>query len=237
MKWLGLNFADSLEHVWSLVEKRQPVAVSRFGDGECLLMTSRAVHGQATRVDNWGHDGGDSALGKALLEVAENENIIHGISCKCHQPTFHSELQAVCKGTLTFATMFHNGNHSAFQNKLQSLNRPVFIVGRNDMLPLEQMPFFVNGVYKVTGNCVQEFEAKRGVFYEDMKLISSAWKDTLILLSAGPLATVFVHWLSRFNPDIQALDVGSAIDPYLFGKETRRYHNQTHRDRYKACVL
>jgi hypothetical protein len=232
---LNLDFESSLNYILGKVESGEPVAVSRFGDGECLLMTEGRVHGQALKVDGWAHPGGQSLLGKALNEVAENDQLIQGISCRCHQPKFHDVLVEKCKGVTTFACVFINGNYTEFCRSLHKIQKPIFLIASKKTIFPISWPASISGLYLVPGDCVNVFESDFERLRRDMKLIASTWKDSLILLSAGPLATVFVHWLWQFNPAIQALDVGSALDPYLFRKETRRYHNATHRDRSAKC--
>ncbi len=236
MRWLGWSFTESLENVWSVVSSRTPIALARFGDGELALMSNKPVYGQAKAVDGWSHKGGPSELGLKLIEAARNEYLIQGIPCSCCNRQARDELSVRCLGNQTFANVFINGNHESFIKRLRLLDRPVYLIASQRATHIDRLPCNINGVYQVPDDCVNVFEERYSAYRETMSLIASVWRESLILVAAGPMGTVFVHWMQQSNPNVQAIDVGSALDQFIFGHDTRPYHKPGNPYRKRVCV-
>lgn len=221
------DFRGSLEEIWRRVVEGEPVALARFGDGELALMNQQPVGGQA---------GGVSALGEALTQTARNPDLIQGIPCSCCNDAAKAGLLEVCQGELTFANVFINGNWTRFCELVRDYPKPVFLIASNRAKQLKRLPVSVSGFYGIPGGCVAYFDQAREELKIEMGLIAKHWPGVLMLVAAGPLGTVLVDYLHQANPAIQALDIGSALDPWLFDYQTKPYQNPASAIAKKVCV-
>ncbi len=121
---------------------------------------------------------------------------------------------------LTWANLLVNDNYSHFMTNIVPLfsNFDVYIVC-NEKATLANLPF----VDSIKG---------------DWRVGSDAWKSepiqiddsvegSLFLLAAGPYSKILCHKLWEKNKKNTYLDIGSTLDPMLFGDKgfTRGYHN------------
>jgi hypothetical protein len=224
-RWLSDDFGESLGLVWERIRLGDPIAFSRFGDGELALMQDAPVAGQAKAVDGWDWRGGPSDLGRALLEAAGERSLVHGISCSCCNQNAAASLGGLCKGVQTFANLFINSNWPDFCRLCGELDRPVFLIAKGSAKLRSGLPCSVSGMYGAPSNCVLAFAQHAERYYAEMALIARQWANVPIFVAAGPLGTVLVHYLWQHNPKIQAIDIGSALDPWLFGRNTRPYQD------------
>ena len=233
MRRLDEGFGEALEEVWRRVIAGEPIALSRFGEGEAKLMQGK----QIKLVDDWSFSGGVSLLAEDLKEAASCKDLIQGIGCGCCDPEGKQYLSEVCQGELTYANLFVNGNYNRFIDMLSQFGKPVFLIANRKAADFASYPLFVSGFYGVPGDCVRYYASAKEKLLEDAELIASNWKDCLILIAAGPIGTVLPYFFRKFQPTIQVLDIGSTLDPWIFGKETRPYQSRGSKANAKVCVL
>jgi len=191
----------------AILEATEPFALVRFGDGEAALLA-----GKAHRAANaeWSSSAGRHWIAPALQEslgrVADRYCVGLPPGC-CLAPhvKLHHEARVPVEQR-TFATLFLHGNLRR-TSELVSRFDPVFVGRHGSILVPDrgvEAPFDYEAI-------VDEMLAT----------------DRPMLVSAGPLANVIIdHYWQRQNPARRqvVLDVGSALDRMLTGKDSRRYH-------------
>lgn len=194
-----------------------PFAFARFGDGEFALCAGRPVRAS----DGWSYAGGPSPFVDKLREAlcADLQGYYLGISCPCcHEEAHQWYLQQIRapRERITFATLFVNANYERFRQL--DLSRTVLVASRG-------------GDFTVPPDAVNA-----GFDYEP--LLEDLLKvDRTILLAAGPLACILVYeyWRRAQRPQV-IVDIGSTLDPVLFGRSTRGYHRSDGPTSRKVCV-
>jgi hypothetical protein len=234
-RWLNDDFGESLRLVWAKIRSGEPIALARLADGEIAIMDSRKAYSRTKGIDGWSWNGGSSKLGDALADVASQPELTHGIPCRCCDSSGADKMAAECRGVQTFANIFVNGNWPEFCRLCDELDRPVFLIARKDAKLRSGFPCSVSGLYGAPSNCVFAFEQHAERYYAEMALIARQWANVPIFVAAGPLGTVLVHYLWQHNPKIQAIDIGSALDPWLFGRNTRPYQDPSKAVSRKVC--
>ncbi len=185
----------------------EPFALIRFGDGEAALLDGRP---HAAAADEWRVAGPNwiaAPLGESLARASDRFCI--GLPPQCCLRE-HVELHHRARaggGHRTFATLFLHGNLARTGELVRRFD-PV-IVGR-----LGEIAVPADGV-------------ERGC---DLDRIVAAMLevDRPLFVSAGPLANVLIdrYW-QRQAPERRqiVLDVGSALDRYVTGRDSRYYHH------------
>ena len=234
-RWLNEGFSESLKAVWAKLVSGEPIALARLADGEIAIMDSRTANSRTKGIDGWSWQGGPSRLGDALASVAAQPELVHGIPCHCCDSSGADKMSVACKGQLTFANIFVNGNWPLFRQLCPELGRPVFLIAKHTAKLQSELPCQVSGLWGAPADCVYAFEQNADRYFAEMGLIARQWSGTPIFVAAGPLGTVLVHYLWQHNPQIQAIDIGSALDPWLFGRTTRPYQDPSKAISSKVC--
>lgn len=195
----------------------KPFALARFGDGECAICTGRKI-----RVsDGWSFDGSNVSMANDLREalIADIPGYYLGISCPCCDPAgaqWYRRTVRAPKERLTFANIFVNANYKRF--KALNLSNTVLVSSER-------------GDFKVPRDAITE-----GFDYSELltRLFSV---DRTILVAAGPLSCILIHkyWLYAPRPQV-IIDIGSTLDPLIYGKPTRSYHHVDSPNTSKVCV-
>lgn len=185
----------------------EPFALVRFGDGEAALLTGRA-HKAAN--EEWAASAGPHWLAEPLWASLTRDAPGYCVGlppgcCLGPHVKLHHEARAPLPQR-TFATLFLHGNLHRTGELLRRFE-PVF-VGRLGSIAVPdrgvQAPFDLDAIV------------------EQMLAVTRP-----MLVSAGPLANVLVdrYWQRALPGHRQVvIDVGSALDRVLGGKDTRRYH-------------
>ena len=190
----------------------EPYALVRFGDGERAFCEHRPITAGAER---WHYDGTDTATARKVLQTvtADEEELYIGISCPCCDASGHAWYMSTVRAPadrITYANIFVNGNYSTFKRKLDALPRDAYT-----------LVSCKHGDITVPANCINpEFD------YSDVVVAMQA-SNKPIFVAAGPIkcGIIYDYWTTTHAKDRQiVLDVGSAMDSYIHGKPTRRYH-------------
>jgi hypothetical protein len=222
------SFRGDLVEMRERLKERKPFAFSRFGEGELRILT-----GELRRYPEFCFNPSDPAyvfLRERLLDSFRyrNESYYVGISCpRCvgeERFFWAKRTSGQTESQLTWATLFVNSNYQFFKDEVVPLfsGYTVFLVCHKSA-KLEGLTFRVAGDYRVEKNAwrtdynlshrLAEFTARKQI------------TGALLLLCAGPFANILAHQLHAREPKNTYIDVGSALDPYMFGEEglTRRY--------------
>lgn len=185
----------------------RPVALGRFHDGEYHVLRGedyKAGSGWRIRGSSWMRERLRAAL------AADLPDSWIGISPPCDWPKGTSYFRGIVRTKqLTFATLFWHANFARFTSGMRSepfSSACVVSSGKGD--------------YRIPHNGVAEPWDLDG-------LVTSLLGETRpILLCAGPAAAIIVHeyWQRAPIESRQTiLDVGSALDPVVHGRQTRHF--------------
>jgi hypothetical protein len=70
---------------------------------------------------------------------------------------------------------------------------------------------------------ISEYSQKRNAILSNISNLATTSKNAIFLFAVGPLSEILIDVAYRTNPINTYIDIGSAFDPYLFGKTTRPY--------------
>jgi hypothetical protein len=223
------DFRDELERIWQLATgERRPMVLMRFGDGEGLLMRGQEVHHetQAYQVDGWSAPEGITRLGRDLLAALSmvGPDVHIGISDLSRWP---AEMAWALERTrqpatnITFACLFINANYPVFRTKLIRLSEPVVLMVSERAPAHAALPFKVIERFPMPIDCANRWEQDYGSLGAAFDALAERHQSTLFLISGGPLAKVAAGRMWERNSSNRYLDVGSAIDEFVFGRLTR----------------
>lgn len=199
-----------------MVTEGEPFALARFHDGEHAVLEGK----RKRMASGWkASPGKESWLVEPLLQALCSALPGYGVATSppcCVQPAtkFFSKHVTTSPHQRTFATIFQNANYGKARRLfLDQIHRKKVVVvssGRGDV----QVP--QNGVN-------ERFDVDALV----LKLLA---QDKPILLSAGPVACIIAYRYWKAAADAgrtvpSCIDVGSAIDFYVHGKDTRLFHS------------
>jgi len=224
------NFESEFFRIWNKIISKSPLAFTRYADGEISLMQGKKIDltSQANRIDRWNClDDNLTLLGTDLENTLyyTDPNWIYAISCKCCDPLGQkwilSKLQQ-SEENITYSNLWINGNYPKFINAVSNLSESVFLIcnerGKDGMYPFDVFDF-----YPIEDNCVITWKNKKNILINDMISIANTYSEKLFLISAGPLSEVLIHSLWKSNPTNRYIDVGSAIDEFIYLSKTRPF--------------
>ena len=195
----------------------KPFAFVRLGDGEAAMCAGRPVR----TGDGWSYDGTDTRFARKLRDLVQSDmaGLYVGISCRCCDPDGHRWYREHLRAPLwrvTFANLFVNANYSRFKA----------LDWRGTVLVSSQ-----GGNFTVPRNAVNpEFDYS--------PLLQELFQaDRPILVAAGPVGKLIIYDYWRLAPRRQTIiDIGSALDPLIYGRGTRGYHDPSSPTAKKVCI-
>lgn len=224
-------FKEEFKNAWDRINSGIPFCHARYADGEICLMKGLSINkgSQATDVDNWTSPAKITKLGKELKETLKctDENYYYAISCDSSSTDDKNYLLSNIKQDkkyITFANLWINGNYNDFikniNNNLQNKNIILFANYRGEN---NKFPFQIKNYMSFGDECVLTWEKYssdiKSMLYDNFKNI----ENHIFLISVGPMSEVLIYTLWSFNKKNQYIDVGSALDYYIHGKNTRLY--------------
>lgn len=223
------DFRAELARFGAMLDRREPFAIARFGDGEIrIARDTRTDYNEFTydpqsRRQRWYRD----RLVDALRHRQPNYFVAISAPCCVGDAEFfvYRMLAAQPEEALTFACLFVNSNYPVFLEAwlpLFARYDDIRLICHRDTTP-GALPFRVREVSAVGDNA----------WIDDYPLIETLRKriadegttGSLFLIAAGPFGGVLAQQLFAFEPRNTYLDVGSTLDPLLFGRSTRPYHH------------
>ena len=238
------------EIINSLLEKKENFAFSRFSDGEVLVL-NRIEVSMAPSHNKIGHatfnaenpkDAGKHYIPeehesfRSLLEDSlryRANNYYKGISCKCclipmwGKTAYESQFRIIGTGdehNLTWSNLFINSNYKRYVDETLPLlkDRQVFMVV-NEAADLSQLPFDVVKSFRVGENCM--INNMNTVFELVQFIHTNKIEDAVFLCAASSLSNIIIHQAYKNFPNNTYIDVGSSLNPFMPGIESRReYH-------------
>ena len=200
------KFETDFEYYTNLIKSDTNFAYARYADGEVALMKGSQIgqNSQAYQIDKWSSPIGLSIVGERLLESLQHTEDNYHYAISAHSDsiddyTFLSE--RIQNPNITFANLWINSNYQKMYNFYNTLDKSVYVIC-NHKAKKENFPFKVN--------------------------VSQIQNQT-ILVSAGPISEILIHYMFSANPNNQYIDVGSSIDEFTHGYKTRPYMNPSSR--------
>lgn len=225
------DFRKDLETIENKIRNKEHFSFARYGDGEMAIIDNRSIDilNKENGEFNFKSSSDEDQRYRTMLVDAftnSSENYFIGIGCPCciGQAGFermkHASKQQDQR--LTWANLFVNSNYSYFMSNIVPLFSmyDVYIVC-NEKATLDNLPFKDN-------------------IKKDWRVGSNAWKNnheveeqikktnpnnSLFVIAAGPYSKILCNNLWNFNKNNTYLDIGSTLDPFLFGSRgyTRGY--------------
>ena len=225
------DFHRDFDELLNLLDSGKPFSFARFNDGEAQILANQLVgcrHEWQYRPEKDLHF--RSALRESLR--VRDEAYFYGLPSWDMSPWMHDLVRGLTSAypvCLTFASLFANGNHDRFLEefvpRLRGTNRPIIFVGnaRLSRSRLEEA-LGISDFLPLPGDCVKLWKSKERELLDLLDLKASLSRGALYLVAGGPLGKILIHALWKVSQENVYLDVGSALDPLLFGKPTRAYH-------------
>jgi hypothetical protein len=219
------NFQEDLQTLLTAIDNREPVALTRFADGELNFLCGRKVN---TSADGWKYNGQDTpfALDIRKAVTANLDNYFLGLSCFCcdpasanwyfsHVPTPHERI--------TFSNVMVNANRNKFTERYdeRQWERDSVIVGCTDVAHIRIPRNAINPHFDYTDTLHEMAESPA----------------TRIFVAGGPMSCVLIHqyWINEDFPRKTLIDIGSTMDRRLRGRPTRKYHRPGTPTSKKVC--
>lgn len=232
---ITIGFTEDLRYFHNLLKNKIPFAVTRFGDGERMIMEDVNL--------NLLHKGEFNYTGQADLRYdltysfqLDKENYFVGIPCPCCQPIdkvkWMKDSTYLPETKLTWANIFVNGNYPYFMNsfiKDFNLYKITFIGPGN----VDNLPFDVSTKYKIGPDA---WIHNKNI-YEELRsqIITTNSVNELFLFCAGPYANILVSKLYEEFPDNTYLDLGSVFNIEL-GIGANRGYLSRNSNINKICI-
>lgn len=224
-------FSQDLLFFMSRIEKGQHFTLTRFGDGEMMVMF------QDTAFDNrqFSYDANSDKFKqqRELLLSAfrhQDKSYYVGIACRCcvgdKDHEMMKELSHQPSEQLTWSNIFVNTNYSSFLFHISKvLKGKSVVVIANQKADLTHVPFRVDHFYGVGPDAwIKQLD-----LIDQLKsdIRSKNLKNHVFLMCAGPFANLIGHQLFQFEPNNSYLDIGSSLDITFGLNPARDYQTGT----------
>ncbi|KNC96569.1 uncharacterized protein SPPG_08156 [Spizellomyces punctatus DAOM BR117] len=241
-KVVGSYYDDFLRITANIIEvlenRRSGVAVARYGDGERELMLGGTIKPatQAGQVDKWSWEKpGISFLGRDLLDTLSShydEPYYYGFAAPVQDA---SGLRFFINATeqhldyITFANIWVNDNYKHTKEFIKKIAEQyagrIVIIANHITKDRSLVPSWASEFFSTPDDCVAFWEQNRDEHLAKIEALGRRHTRKLFMISAGPMAKVYVHKLWNVNPHNAIIDFGSSLDEILKGETTRPYQS------------
>jgi len=222
------DFRGELVRFETMLRRREPFAIARFGDGEIRIARDSRIDYPDFSYDplaleqRWYRD----RLVDALQHRQRNYFVAISAPCCVGDAEFfvYRSLARQAEDALTYACLFANSNYPAFRQSWLPLfaQYDIHLVCSHKAAGGDALPFRVREISRVGDNAwIRDYPL---IDRLRARITSLKLSGRLFLIAAGPFGGVVAQQLFAFAPRNTYLDIGSALDPLLFGRETRPYH-------------
>lgn len=237
---LSGNSINHLNIFITKIDKCEPFAIIRLGDGEHMILTGKHFKTQ----DKWSYCGGvlQNNLAESIHLLSSLQNSFIGIACPACSITtdaqkWYMDTFKIPENKITYANIFCNKNWEAFVNYFINTGKKFYYIGpgtrQTDKLKIIDR-LIINELQ------IEKWDLEKDVFISNIK----KWVDdkltnindtTLFIFSAGPLAKVLIPLFFKKYPNHQFVDCGSAFDLFLKGSTNRPYTRKNHQYSKLIC--
>lgn len=225
------DFRKDFYLLLSLLDEKEPFAFSRYNDGEALILSNQRVGCKG----EWEYNPRKNLSFRADLRkslLLTDRRFFYGVPSWDTSPEMHRTVLHYIKAPLsqvTFAALFANANHDLFLQeylpRIKNWPKEVCFIGNSRINPrLIREITGARDIFPIEGSCVRFWEKNKNAILGRLDWMATRSDHSLFLVAAGPLGKILIHALWEISPNHVYLDIGSALDPLLFGKSTRAYH-------------
>jgi hypothetical protein len=235
------DFDKDFEYFWNRIFiDKVPTVFARYADGESALIKGVPIgpESMVARIDGWSAPNNVlTTLGADLRRTIKriNPNYFYAISCTCCDKPTRDFLLSIIHAKpeqLTYANLWINGNYNTFINKLNTIK--VYIIGnvkgKDNIYPFE---IDYSGI---PNDCINYWATHKLNLKDFLSKKFSGLDNPLVLVAAGPMSELLVDYLWTVNPNGRYIDVGSALDEFIFNKKTREYMNNKSDFNRRKCI-
>ena len=225
------SFRGDLKHIETLLNKKVPFSLSRFGDGEMMILNNQTLNLLHKGEFNFqGQDHLRDDLEKSFTH--DQDNYYVGIACPCcvgeDKSTTMKKATTLAGNKLTWANMFVNANYPYFRKSIVPIfnDYKVTVVAQGN---IDNLPFKVDHTYHIGPDAWVNNIDKL------VEQLDSEKEDHhLIILCAGPYANILCYKLFSEFPSNTIIDMGSVFNIEL-GIGANRGYLQGLSDLNKVC--
>lgn len=223
------QFYQDFEYFIQLIKSNKNFAYARYADGEVALMQGRYVdvNSQAYRVDNWHAPNHITKVGEHLLKTLNHteDTYYYAISSKTDNLSDYEFLSSRIKtNKITFANLWINANYQKTKQFYESYDKSVYVIC-NVAAVKKLFPFNIKELFPFPNECVTYWEEWGNDYINQLIDYVRHLSNETFFISCGPVSEILIHELYTINPNNQYIDVGSSIDEYVHGRQTRPYMN------------
>ncbi|TPX64639.1 hypothetical protein SpCBS45565_g05732 [Spizellomyces sp. 'palustris'] len=246
-KVVGSYYDDFLRITTNIIEvlenKRSGVAIARYGDGERELMLGGTINAgtQAGKVDKWSWEKpGVSLLGQDLLDTLSShydEPYFYGFAAPTQDAgglRFFINATEQHLDYITFANIWVNDNYKHTKEFIKKIGEQyagrVVIIANHIAKDRNLVPSWASEFFSIPDDCVAFWEQNRDEHLAKIEDLGRRHTRKLFMISAGPMAKIYVHKLWNVNPYNAIIDFGSSLDEILKGETTRPYQSASAND-------
>jgi len=205
-----------LEKIIDLIKKEIPFSLIRFGDGEKNILDNIPCKRKGFEFNS------EHPMNK--LFRSELQESLEYKSKNYFVGTNHPDLKKQVKSQNISASLFVNANYLVFLEKMIPIlrKREAILICHIDG-KIHKLPFELEKKYTLYNqawlheDCIEDYI---------LNYLSLKKKQRIVLVAGGPFSNVLIHRLWKINKRHIFLDVGSVFDTFLFGKNTRKYHER-----------
>ncbi len=222
------DFREDLIFLENKLRNKEPFSFARYGDGEMMIMNNRFIDILNKCNGEFRFDPNNPAEQKhrqALVNAFthQSENYYIGIACPCcvgmNNFNVMRESSRQKEDNLTWANLLVNNNYNYFLKQVVPLfSRYDVHIVCNEKANLAKLPF--------ADSIKKEYRIGSDAWKGEVIQVDESLSGALFLLAAGPYSKILCHQMWEKNKNNTYLDIGSTLDPLLFGENgfTRGYH-------------
>lgn len=209
------SFLGDLKFFYKLLKEKESFAISRFGDGEMMIMAGEYLNLLYKKEFNFQ---GEEYLKNDLIRSFQHNqtNYFVGIACPCCVGEDKSTQMKVSTylpdNKLTWANIFVNSNFKFFKENLVPLfnEYSTTLVAQGDP---KNIPFNIKKFYPIGPDAWKN----NADVYEKLRqqIISNNIQNELFIFCAGPYANILCAKLFNEFPNNTFIDIGSVFNVEL----------------------
>lgn len=227
---------DEYEKFVRKIKNHENFMLLRYGDGERAIMMGKSVVAQ----EGWKSCEYTTKLGEDLLQTLdlEENNVYYGISCPCcDRAAYYWYATRINSPNITFANMFVNANYYQFMELIKSLQRDAVVIANKNGHGKPIGGLNVLKYYSIDNDCVKDWEKDGEQLVQTIIQEFGDRNNLLYVVAAGPMTEPILYRLYKNNPNNCYIDVGSALDFYIHGKNCRPYTKAGSRYNDRNCWM
>jgi hypothetical protein len=233
------GFREEFDFFWKRIfVDNIPTYFSRYADGEAGLLQGKSFD-HTNQVDGWistGYNQFNEDLQNALYHT--EDDYFYGISCKCCDVKTKEYLMAQLKcpeNQVTYSNLWINGNYNEFKKRAETIKEEVIFIGNAEGIK-GKFPFSLLHYEPISNQVVEDWKTKRDQIISSFLGLITLKSNPLVLLAAGPLSEILIDHAKKTTVG-RFIDIGSAMDEYIFGHPTRFYMIPGFPFNNKVCEL